>query len=57
MLVYGRAPAICGVFVPKPDLERLSHIAQTIVKTQMPESANKLSAITAAGLLKPSRLS
>lgn len=22
MLVYGRAPAICGVFVPKPDLER-----------------------------------
>lgn len=54
MLVYGRAPAICGVFVPKPDFERMSHIAQTTVKTQMPKTANKLSAITAAGLLKPS---
>lgn len=34
-----------------------AHIAQTIVKTQMPESANKLSAMTTAGLLKPSFLS
>ncbi len=38
MLVYGRAPAICGVFVPKPDFERMSHIAQTTVKTQMPKN-------------------
>lgn len=27
MLVYGRAPAICGVFVPKPDFERMWRIS------------------------------
>lgn len=56
MLVYGRAPAICGVFVPKPDLERMSHIAQTTVKTQMPESANKLSAMTKTRLIPLSNI-
>ena len=46
--------AVCLFRNPTLNGCRISH---KIVKTQMPESTNKLSLITAAGLLKPSRLS
>lgn len=52
MLVYGRAPAICGVFVPKPDFERMWRISHKIVKTQMPESTKKTISYNYGGFIK-----
>ena len=49
-----RRVAVCLFRNPTLNGCRISH---KIVKTQMPKSTNKLSQITTAGLLKPSRLS
>lgn len=49
MLVCGRASAICGVFVPKPNFERMWRIShKQPLKRQCRKSANKQSAITTA---------
>ena len=55
-LYIGERRRFAGCLFRNPTLNgcRISH---KIVKTQMPKTANKLSAITTAGLLKPSCLS
>lgn len=51
VLVYGREQARCCIYSENQPWTNVAHIAQTTVKTQMPKSTNKLSAMTTAGFI------